>query len=83
MGAYLEQSTRYIAFDEPLPGFGYRYHRSPELGPEYERAMAALFEDYGSALGQLTPWLVERFPRSEGESPRAHERAVRAKRWRR
>jgi thymidylate synthase ThyX len=79
LGAYLEQSTRYIAFDQPLPGFGYRYHRGPELGAEYERAMDALFEDYGAALAALTPWLAERFPRGDGEAPRAHERAVRAK----
>jgi thymidylate synthase ThyX len=79
LGAYLEQSTRYIAFDRPLPGLGYRYHRGPELGAEYERAMDAAFEDYGSALAALTPWLAERFPRGEGEAPRAHERAVRAK----
>src|SRR6476620_10415676 len=37
--AYLEQSTRYIAYDGEMPGGGYRYHRDPELGPEYERAM--------------------------------------------
>ncbi len=79
LGSYLEQSTRYIAFDRPLPGFGYRYYRSPELGAEYERAMDACFEDYGSLLAALTPWLAERFPREEGESPGAHERAVRAK----
>src|SRR5204862_366585 len=27
LGAYLEQSTRYIAYDAPMPGGGYRYHR--------------------------------------------------------
>jgi thymidylate synthase ThyX len=79
LGAYLEQSTRYIAFDQPVAGLGYRYHRSPELGSEYERAMDALFEDYGSAMQALRPWIAERFPRAEGESPAAHERAVRAK----
>ena len=33
LGAYLEQSTRYIAYDAPMPGGGYRYYRDPELGP--------------------------------------------------
>ena len=33
LGAYLEQSTRYIAYDTPMPGGGYRYYRDAELGP--------------------------------------------------
>src|SRR5256885_344415 len=39
LAAYLEQSTRYIAYDQPMgPDGGYRYRRDPELGAEYERA---------------------------------------------
>jgi thymidylate synthase ThyX len=79
LGAYLEQSTRYIAFDRPVAGLGYRYHREADLGASYEQAMDALFEDYGEALARLAPWLAERFPRAEGQSSGAHERAVRAK----
>src|SRR5687768_12566181 len=30
--AYLEQSTRYIAYDAPMPGGGYRYYRDANLG---------------------------------------------------
>ena len=33
LAAYLEQSTRYIAYDAPMPGGGYRYYRDPALGP--------------------------------------------------
>ena len=77
--AYLEQSTRYIAYDRPMPGGGYRYHREPELGPGYERAMDALFEAYAELLAAMRPWLAERFPPAPGEAPAAHERAVRAK----
>ena len=36
LAAYLEQSTRYIAYDQPMPGGGYRYWRHPELGPEHD-----------------------------------------------
>jgi thymidylate synthase ThyX len=79
LGAYLEQSTRYIAFDRPIPGFGYRYYREPELGGEYEGAMDELFGLYGEALAALLPFLAERFPRADGQPERAHERAVRAK----
>ena len=32
LAAYLEQSTRYIAYDAPMPGGGYRYYRDPALG---------------------------------------------------
>ena len=79
LGAYLEQSTRYIAYDRAMPGGGYRYHRSPELGPDYERAMDGLFDTYAALLIRLTGWIGERFPARSGESPAAHERAVRAK----
>ena len=35
--AYLEQSTRYIPYDAPMPeGGGYRYWRDAALGPEYD-----------------------------------------------
>ena len=53
LGAYLEQSTRYIAYDTPMPGGGYRYHRDAELGPEYEAAMDALFGAYAEALPRV------------------------------
>jgi thymidylate synthase ThyX len=46
LASYLEQSTRYIAYDAPMPGGGYRYYRDAELGPEYRAAMDALFGAY-------------------------------------
>jgi thymidylate synthase ThyX len=79
LGAYLEQSTRYIAYDRPMPDGRYRYHREDELGPDYERTMDSLFETYALSLGRLEAWLAERFAVSEGASPAAHSRAVRAK----
>src|SRR5687768_9673851 len=77
--AYLEQSTRYIAYDGPMPGGRYRYYRDAELGPEYEAAMDELFATYSSALPEVTAWAADRFPRTEGESEAAHARAVKAK----
>ena len=79
LAAYLEQSTRYIAYDAQLDGFGYRYHRDGRFGPEYERALDTLFETYSSLLERTTAWVGDRFPAAEGESPAAHRRAVRAK----
>jgi thymidylate synthase ThyX len=79
LGAYLEQSTRYIAYDAPMPGGGYRYYRDPELGPEYEAAMDALFDTYAAALPRVSAWAAEQFPRADGEPEGAHARAVKAK----
>src|SRR5436853_3849943 len=51
LAAYLEQSTRYIAYDRPMPGGGgYRFYRDPALGGAYETAMDDLFATYSAAL---------------------------------
>jgi thymidylate synthase ThyX len=79
LAAYLEQSTRYIAYDAQLAGYGYRYHRDPRFGPAYERALDDLFETYARLLESTGAWVAERFPAAADESPAAHRRAVRAK----
>ena len=79
LGAYLEQSTRYIAYDAPMPGGGYRYHRDEELGPEYERAMDQVFAIYANCLPRVVAWADEAFPAPAGESGAAHRRAIQAK----
>ena len=92
LGAYLEQSTRYIAYDQPMPGAGassgadagsgrpaYRYYRDPELGPEYERAMDSLFDAYARSLPRVVDWAQREFPIRPGEAPGAHARALKAK----
>jgi thymidylate synthase ThyX len=79
LAAYLEQSTRYIAYDAPMPGGGYRYYRDPELGPEYEAAMDDLFGAYAAALPRVTAWVDETFERTPGEPEAARRRAVKAK----
>ena len=84
LAAYLEQSTRYIAYDAPMPGDTaggprYRYYRDPELGPEYARAMDELFAAYSAALPVVMEWAEAEFPRAADEAPAAHVRAIRAK----
>jgi thymidylate synthase ThyX len=79
LAAYLEQSTRYIAYDAQLDGFGHRYHRDRRFGPAYEAAMDELFATYTGLLTGVSAWVDEKFPAAEGESPAAHRRAVRAK----
>ncbi len=80
LGAYLEQSTRYIAYDAPMPGgAGYRYYRDAELGPEYVAAMDALFAVYSAALPRVRVWVEQTYPAANGDSPAAHRRACAAK----
>jgi thymidylate synthase ThyX len=81
LGAYLEQSTRYIAYDAPMPAppGGYRFYRDPELGPEYEAAMNELFSIYSAALPRVCAWAEGEFPRAPEEPAGAHARAIKAK----
>jgi thymidylate synthase ThyX len=79
LAAYLEQSTRYIPYDAPMPGGGYRYYRDASLGPEYERAMDALFDAYAAGLPRVAAWADRQFPPPAGEPSAAHRRAIQAK----
>jgi thymidylate synthase ThyX len=81
LAAYLEQSTRYIPYDQPLPhaaGGGYRFYRDDELGPEYAQAMEELFEIYSRSLVEVRKWAAERWPRGE-EPEAAWQRSIKAK----
>jgi thymidylate synthase ThyX len=81
LAAYLEQSTRYIPYDQPLPesaGGGYRFYRDDELGPEYAAAMDELFAIYSRSLAQVREWAAERWPRGD-EPENAWERSIKAK----
>jgi len=82
LAAYLEQSTRYIPYDQPLPesaGGGYRYYRDAELGPEFGAAMDEVFAIYSHSLRQVETWAAERWPRGEGEPEGPWQRSIRAK----
>ena len=81
LAAYLEQSTRYIAYDAPMPDppGGYRYYRHPELGPRYCAAMDELFSIYSAGLPIIMAWTEEQFPRGPDEPHGAHARAIKAK----
>ncbi|MBA2545629.1 MAG: FAD-dependent thymidylate synthase, partial [Solirubrobacterales bacterium] len=82
LAAYLEQSTRYIPYDNPLPesaGGGYRFYRDDELGPEYAAAMDELFTIYSDSLVRVTEWAASRWPRGDDEPERAWESSIRAK----
>ena len=76
LGAYLEQSTRYIAYDTPLPAGGYRYYRDATLGADYAHAMDELFAIYANVLPSVRGWVEASFP---GDPSPARTRAVGAK----
>jgi thymidylate synthase ThyX len=82
--AYLEQSTRYIAYDARLPSGHYRYYRPPEilespLGARYVGDLDRMFDTYAALLPRLVAWLTARHPRQRGDSDFVHRQAVRAK----
>jgi thymidylate synthase ThyX len=80
--AYLEQSTRYIPYDD-RPGGRWRYHVPAELdGPLRERYVATLdaaFETYAAWLPRLRDFYTTKFPRADGDSESAYRMTIRAK----
>jgi thymidylate synthase ThyX len=79
LAAYLEQSTRYIPYDKPLPEGGYRFYRDDELGPEFAAAMDEIFAIYSRSLGEVEEWAAARWPRGDEEPEAAWGRSIRAK----
>jgi len=79
LAAYLEQSTRYIPYDQPLPDGGYRFYRNEDLGPQFGTAMDELFGIYSRSLTQVEAWAAERWPRGDGEPAGPWQRSIRAK----
>jgi thymidylate synthase ThyX len=80
--AYLEQSTRYIPYDD-RPGGRYRYHVPPELsGALRDRYVATLdrtFDVYREWLPRLRAFFESRHPREASESESVYRTTIRAK----
>jgi thymidylate synthase ThyX len=79
LAAYLEQSTRYIPYDQPMLGGGYRYYSDHELGPTYRIAIDELFQLYSHGLAGIQEWAAERWPRADDQPERAWRSSIRAK----
>jgi thymidylate synthase ThyX len=82
--AYLEQSTRYIAYNQRLENGHYRYYRPPELldsphGARYVGEMDRVFDTYGALLPQMQAWVAECFPQQAGDSDFVYRQATKAK----
>jgi thymidylate synthase ThyX len=80
--AYLEQSTRYIPYDD-RPDGRYRYHVPAELtGALRERYVATLdrtFDAYRAWLPKLRVFFEKKFPCDPAESETVHRMTIRAK----
>ncbi|MDE0234310.1 MAG: FAD-dependent thymidylate synthase [bacterium] len=83
LAAYLEQSTRYIAYDQTLGG-RYRFFVPPEiegspLRDDYLAMMNRLFETYREMRPVMVDYFTQRHPRREGDPAWIHRAAIRAK----
>lgn len=72
LAAYLEQSTRYIYFDQKDENGKYRYFTPKNLGAdltkEYERTMDAIFDIYSTLVERMTEYV-----RSTATVPKAEQ----------
>ncbi|MDQ1369865.1 MAG: hypothetical protein QOF20_2218 [Acidimicrobiaceae bacterium] len=82
--AYMEQSTRYIAYDARLSNGRYRYYRDPEilaspLGARYVGDMDRMFDTYGALVPVLQSWFAKEFPKASGDSDFSYRQSIKAK----
>ena len=81
--SYLEQSTRYINYDNRLGG-RYRYFRDPAIlngpfGTRYVGDMDRMFDTYSSLVTTVTDHVRSTIPRSINDSDFVYRQATRAK----
>jgi thymidylate synthase ThyX len=80
--AYLEQSTRYVAYDD-RPGGRYRYHIPVELPDalreRYVASLDAAFDTYAAWLPRMQEFFASSHPNVSGESEGVYRASVRAK----
>jgi thymidylate synthase ThyX len=82
--SYLEQSTRYIAYDTRLENGLYRYYRDPSilngpLGTRYIGDMDRMFDTYAELLPRLQLWFTDRYPKQASDSDFVYRQSIRAK----
>lgn len=83
LAAYLEQSTRYVAYDD-RPGGRWRYYLEPDIvasahGDAYRATLDAIFEAYAGALKDAVAFFERRFPRSAEDTEQVWRATIRAK----
>lgn len=81
LASYLEQSTRYIYFDQKDKNGRYRYHTPKlpkKLKTKYTAAMDEIFDSYSEMAHKLTDYVTEHSSVPEAERDGAFRGAVRA-----
>ncbi|HEY8094060.1 MAG TPA: FAD-dependent thymidylate synthase [Acidimicrobiales bacterium] len=83
LASYLEQSTRYIAYDARLGG-RYRYYRDPAvltspLGTRYVGDLDRLFDTYAQLVDVVHDHVRAAVPKQPGDSDFIYRQATRAK----
>ena len=81
--AYLEQSTRYIAYDNRVQG-RYRYFRDPEIGASplglrYVGDMDRMFDTYRDLLPVMQVYFTTRYPKETSDSDFVYRQSIKAK----
>jgi thymidylate synthase ThyX len=85
LAAYLEQSTRYVPYDD-RPGGRWRYHvpeeveqAAPDLAERYRSVLDRAFETYARWLRPLQDFFRELYPQSPEDSDFVYRMTIRAK----
>lgn len=83
LAAYLEQSTRYMRYDDK-PGGAWRATLPPELdgtssGERYAAFLDEAFTTYGRMYEPMEAWFKERFPKQQGDSDFVYRQTIMAK----
>jgi len=83
LAAYLEQSTRYVPYDD-MPGGRFRWFREPDImgsphAGAYARTMDGLFELYRDALPRAVEAYERRFPKQPEDTSFVYKATIRAK----
>jgi len=83
LAGYLEQSTRYVPYDD-RPGGRWRYYLEPAIdasphGRIYRDAMDAIFASYAASVEPTVAAFRERFPQQPEDPDRVYTATIRAK----
>jgi thymidylate synthase ThyX len=83
LAGYLEQSTRYVAYDD-RPGGRWRYYLEPDIaasrhGEAYRAAMDRIFELYAASVQPAIDAFARRFPQTPEDPDRVYNATIRAK----
>ena len=83
LAAYLEQSTRYVPYDDK-PGGRWRYYRDPDVmgsshAGAYVDALDGVFATYSELLPKVRAWAQATWPQDAETSDRAYASTITAK----